>query len=92
MTRTALPLKHRDLNLLGRYGFTASVPAAGALRPPRDPDGPELGEDYDEGEDDDEGGPDWLPTAPARPRPAPILRPGPVSVRQPATVARLPGT
>lgn len=27
------PLKHRNLNLLGRYSFTASVPAAGALRP-----------------------------------------------------------
>lgn len=30
------PLKHRNLNLLGRYSFTASVPAAGALRPLRD--------------------------------------------------------
>ncbi len=39
------PLKHRDLNLLGRYSFTASTPAAGALRPLRDPDGPELDED-----------------------------------------------
>ncbi|WSS74423.1 transposase [Streptomyces sp. NBC_01174] len=25
------PRKHKDLNLLGRYSFTASVPAAGAL-------------------------------------------------------------
>ncbi|MFF8996011.1 Tn3 family transposase [Streptomyces sp. NPDC014983] len=41
------PLKHRNLNLLGRYSFTASVPAAGALRPLRDPDGPELDEDDD---------------------------------------------
>ncbi|MDI1458590.1 Tn3 family transposase [Streptomyces sp. ATE26] len=32
------PLKHRNLNLLGRCSFTASVPAAGALRPLRDPD------------------------------------------------------
>jgi TnpA family transposase len=24
------PLRHRNLNLLGRYGFTASAPAAGA--------------------------------------------------------------
>jgi hypothetical protein len=32
-------------NLLGRYSFTASVPAAGALRPLRDPDAPELDED-----------------------------------------------
>lgn len=40
-------LKHRNLNLLRRYSFTASVPAAGALRPLRDPDGPELDEDDD---------------------------------------------
>ncbi|WSL57412.1 transposase [Streptomyces sp. NBC_01725] len=39
------PLKHRNLNLLGRYSFTASTPAAGALRPLRDPDAPELDED-----------------------------------------------
>jgi hypothetical protein len=32
------PLKHANLNVLGRYSFTASVPAAGALRPLRDPD------------------------------------------------------
>jgi hypothetical protein len=31
--------------LMGRYSFTASVPAAGALRPLRDPDAPELDED-----------------------------------------------
>jgi hypothetical protein len=41
------PLKHRNLNLLGRYSFTASVPAAGALRPLRDPDTPELDEEDD---------------------------------------------
>ncbi|GAA0899537.1 hypothetical protein GCM10009574_084450 [Streptomyces asiaticus] len=41
------PLKHRNLNLLGRYSFTASTPAAGALRPLRDPDAPELDEDED---------------------------------------------
>ncbi|MET4670458.1 hypothetical protein ABID94_003340 [Streptomyces sp. PvR018] len=29
------PLKHRNLNQLGRYSFTASVPASGALRPLR---------------------------------------------------------
>ncbi|MBQ0888755.1 Tn3 family transposase [Streptomyces sp. RM72] len=40
------PLKHRNLNLLGRYSFTASAP--GALRPLRDPDSPELDEDKDE--------------------------------------------
>ncbi|GAA2615021.1 hypothetical protein GCM10010304_80210 [Streptomyces roseoviolaceus] len=39
------PLKHRNLNLLGRYRFTASAPAAGALRPLRDPDAPELDDD-----------------------------------------------
>ncbi len=39
------PLKHRNLNLFGRYSFTASTPAAGALRPLRDPDAPELDED-----------------------------------------------
>ncbi|EPH46648.1 putative Transposase for transposon [Streptomyces aurantiacus JA 4570] len=32
------PLKHRNLNVLGRYSFTASTPAAGALRPLRDPE------------------------------------------------------
>ncbi|MFF4764558.1 hypothetical protein [Streptomyces sp. NPDC001292] len=37
-------------NLLGRYSFAASTPAAGALRPLRDPDAPELDED-DEGVD-----------------------------------------
>lgn len=41
------PLKHRDLKLLGRYSFTATVPAAGALRPLRNPDGPELDDDDD---------------------------------------------
>ncbi len=43
------PLKHRNrnrnLNLLGRHSFTASTPAAGVLRPLRDPDAPELDED-----------------------------------------------
>lgn len=36
-----------NLNLLGRCSFTASVPAAGALRPLRNPDAPELNEDDD---------------------------------------------
>ncbi|MEV4018907.1 Tn3 family transposase [Nonomuraea angiospora] len=44
------PLKHRNLNPLDRFSFTASTPAAGALRPLRDPDAPELDED-DEGVD-----------------------------------------
>ncbi|MGP9023045.1 hypothetical protein ACT1U9_32155 [Streptomyces sp. BR1] len=30
---------------MGKYSFTASVPAAGALRPLRDPNVPELDED-----------------------------------------------
>jgi hypothetical protein len=44
------PLKHRNLNLLGRYSFTASTPAAVALRPLSDADALELDED-DEGVD-----------------------------------------
>ncbi len=39
------PLKHRNLNLLGRYSFTPGVPSAGALCPLRDPDASELDED-----------------------------------------------
>ncbi|GAA4602377.1 hypothetical protein GCM10023195_07170 [Actinoallomurus liliacearum] len=45
------PLKHRNLNVLGRYSFTVTVPAAGALRPLRDPDAPELDEDDDGGQE-----------------------------------------
>ncbi|WTB17989.1 transposase [Streptomyces sp. NBC_00829] len=45
------PLKHRNLNLLGRYSFTASTPAAGALRPLRDPDAPGVDDD-DEGQEE----------------------------------------
>jgi hypothetical protein len=41
------PLKHRNPNLLGRYSFTAWTPAAGPLRPLRDPDTPELDADED---------------------------------------------
>jgi hypothetical protein len=41
------PLKHRNLNVLGRYSFTAGVPAGGVLRPLRDPDAPELDDDED---------------------------------------------
>ncbi|MCX5096077.1 transposase [Streptomyces sp. NBC_00365] len=41
-------LKHCNLNLLGRYSFTAIRP--GALRPLHDPDAPELDED-EEGEE-----------------------------------------
>ncbi|SCE41393.1 Tn3 transposase DDE domain-containing protein [Streptomyces sp. DvalAA-14] len=44
------PLKHKNLNVLGRYSFTASVPAGGSLRPPCDPDAVELDDD-DEGAD-----------------------------------------
>lgn len=39
-----------QLNVLGRYSFTVSVPAAGALRPLREPDESELEED-DAGEE-----------------------------------------
>ncbi|PZX40529.1 Tn3 transposase DDE domain-containing protein [Streptomyces sp. DvalAA-21] len=41
------PLKHRNLNVLGRYSFTASTPAAGVLRSPRDPEAPGLDDDED---------------------------------------------
>lgn len=41
------PLKHRNLNLLGRYSFTASTPPAGALRPLRDPEVAGLEEEDD---------------------------------------------
>lgn len=41
------PLNHRNLNLLGRYSFTASTPADGTLRSLRDPESAEL--------DDEEG-------------------------------------
>ncbi|MDF6043794.1 hypothetical protein LRD69_16990 [Streptomyces sp. JH14] len=34
------PLKHRNLNVLGRYGFAASTQADGGLRLLRDPDAP----------------------------------------------------
>jgi hypothetical protein len=43
------PLKHRNLNVLGRYSFTASQPIDG-LRPLRDPDTVNLDDD-DDGED-----------------------------------------
>ncbi|MEE1769269.1 Tn3 family transposase [Streptomyces sp. JV185] len=39
------PLKHCNPNLLSRYSFTASTPAAGALRPLRDLEAPDLYED-----------------------------------------------
>jgi hypothetical protein len=41
------PLKHRNLNVLGRYSFTASTPAGGARCPLRDPD-----TDLDEDDED----------------------------------------
>ncbi|MGA5578397.1 Tn3 family transposase [Streptomyces koyangensis] len=40
------PLKHKNLNVLGRYNFTASQPVDG-LRPLRDPDAPVLDDDDD---------------------------------------------
>jgi hypothetical protein len=42
------PLKHRNLNILGRFSFTASTPAGGALLRLRAPHTVELDED-DEG-------------------------------------------
>ncbi len=39
------PLKHANLNVLGRYSIRASVPADGGLRPLRGPIAPELDED-----------------------------------------------
>ncbi|MCT9933031.1 hypothetical protein N5079_22745 [Planotetraspora sp. A-T 1434] len=44
------PLKHRNLNVLGHYSFTASVPRGG-LRPLRGPDAVGLDDDDDGGED-----------------------------------------
>lgn len=44
------PLKHRNLNVLGRYSFSASVPREG-LRPLRNPDAVELDDDDDGGEE-----------------------------------------
>jgi hypothetical protein len=41
------PLKHRNLNVLGRYSFTATQPAGGTLRPLRDPDAAGLDDDED---------------------------------------------
>ena len=44
------PLKHKNLNVLGRHSFTASLPTGG-LRPLRDPDAAGPHEDDDEAED-----------------------------------------
>ncbi|MGW7090161.1 hypothetical protein ACWGH2_42640 [Streptomyces sp. NPDC054871] len=44
------PLKHRNLNVLGRYSFTASVPRDG-LRPLRGTDAVDLDDD-DDGNDE----------------------------------------
>lgn len=45
------PLKHKNLNVLGRYSFTATQPAGGNLRPLRDPDAARLDDDEDGTED-----------------------------------------
>lgn len=50
------PLKHRNLNLLGRYSFTAQVPAVGALRPLRDPEALVRDPEALELDEDDGGG------------------------------------
>ncbi|WSI22123.1 transposase [Streptomyces sp. NBC_01343] len=39
------PLKHANLNVLGRYGIRASVPVDGGLRPLRDPVAAGLGDE-----------------------------------------------
>jgi TnpA family transposase len=44
------PLKHKNLNVLGRYSFTASQPVDG-LRPLRDPEAVDLDDD-DDGNDE----------------------------------------
>ncbi|MFG2873976.1 Tn3 family transposase [Streptomyces sp. NPDC048337] len=44
------PLKHKNLNVLGRYSFTSSTPAGGVLRPLRDPNAP-IPEDEEEDAD-----------------------------------------
>lgn len=44
------PLRHANLNVLGRYTFRASGPAGGGLRPLRDP--------AEAADEDDEAGPD----------------------------------
>ncbi|MFI0715520.1 Tn3 family transposase [Streptomyces inhibens] len=45
------PLKHANLNVLGRYAFRASTPAGGGLRPLRNSDAAERDDDDDDGED-----------------------------------------
>lgn len=45
------PLKHRTLNVLGRYSVNASIPAGGSLRPLRDPRAAGLDDDQDGGQD-----------------------------------------
>ena len=39
------PLKHANLNVLGRYSIRASVPDGGGLRPLRDPVAAGLGDE-----------------------------------------------
>jgi hypothetical protein len=45
------PLKHANLNVLGRYSFRSSTPVDGGLRPLRDPGAPELDENDDGGQE-----------------------------------------
>ncbi|GGX69332.1 hypothetical protein GCM10010358_24730 [Streptomyces minutiscleroticus] len=69
------PLKHRDLNPLGRHSFTAGVPAAGALRPLRDRDAPEPDEDGDGNRQDRSGRPGRCRAVPVSGRPDPCGTP-----------------
>ncbi|MFF4836648.1 hypothetical protein [Streptomyces sp. NPDC001315] len=41
------PLKHKNLNVLGRYSFTPTQPAGGTLPPLRDPDAAGFDDDED---------------------------------------------
>jgi hypothetical protein len=42
------PLKHANLNVLGRYSFRVSTPAGGGMRPLRDPATADTDEDEEE--------------------------------------------
>lgn len=53
----------RNLNLLGRYSFTASTSSAGALHPLRDPDASELDKDDGGGSEAHEGADRHAPAA-----------------------------
>ncbi|WP_326593278.1 hypothetical protein [Streptomyces sp. NBC_01294] len=41
------PLRHANLNVLGRYSFCVTVPVGGGLRPLRDPGAADLDDEDD---------------------------------------------